>query len=200
MMIFFKVLFLIYLIMVFLFLIGWFKNNSQIDRSDYKLSVVIAVRNEEKNILRLIKNLKSQDYDNNLYDVIIIDDHSEDNSWEILVEQASLWSNLIVLKQHPQLSGKKMRHQYGSLDGSLLFPRSLNNSNLFLSFSLNGDFPVNEAKGILGKEVEESLSELNVTSIYCEADGEIFKENEIESVDNNLTWYDLYLSADEPFS
>ena len=102
--------------------------------------------------------------------------------------------------QATQLSGKKMRHQYGSLDGSLLFPRSLNNSNLFLSFSLNGDFPVNEAKGILGKEVEESLSELNVTSIYCEADGEIFKENEIESVDNNLTWYDLYLSADEPFS
>ena len=48
MMIFFKVLFFIYLIMVFLFLIGWFKNNSQIDRSDYKLSVVIAVRNEEK--------------------------------------------------------------------------------------------------------------------------------------------------------
>ena len=41
--------------MVFLFLIGWFKNNSQIDKSDYKLSVVIAVRNEEKNILRLIK-------------------------------------------------------------------------------------------------------------------------------------------------
>ena len=108
MMIFFNVLFFIYLIMVFLFLIGWFKNNSQIDKSDYKLSVVIAVRNEEKNILRLIKNLKSQDYDNNLYDVIIIDDHSEDNSWKILVDQASLWSNLKVLKQDPKKSGKKM--------------------------------------------------------------------------------------------
>ena len=108
MMIFFKLLFFIYIIMVFLFLIGWFKNNSQIDKSDYKLSVVIAVRNEEKNILRLIKNLKSQDYDNHQYDVIIIDDHSEDNSWKILVEQASLWSNLRVLKQDPQLSGKKM--------------------------------------------------------------------------------------------
>ena len=87
--------------MVFLFLIGWFKNNSQIDRSDYKISVVIAVRNEEKNILRLIKNLKSQYYDNNLYDVIIIDDHSEDNSWKILVEQASLWSNFCLLYTSP---------------------------------------------------------------------------------------------------
>ena len=94
--------------MVFLFLIGWFKNNFEKIKTDYKVSIVIAVRNEEKNILSLIKNLKSQDYDNNLYDVIIIDDHSEDNSWKILVEQASLWSNLIVLKQDHQLSGKKM--------------------------------------------------------------------------------------------
>ena len=84
------------------------KLSNEYDQDLPFISVVIAARNEEKNILRLIKNLKSQDYDNNLYDVIIIDDHSEDNSWKILVEQASLWSNLIVLKQDPQLSGKKM--------------------------------------------------------------------------------------------
>ena len=116
--------------MVFLFLIGWFKNNSQIDRSDYKLSVVIAVRNEEKNILRLIKNLKSQDYDNNLYDIIIIDDHSEDNSWKILVEQASLWPNLIVLKQDSQLSGKKMAILKGVPYWKMVFKHVLPNALL----------------------------------------------------------------------
>ena len=54
-MIFFKILFFIYLITVFLFLIGWFKNNSQIDKTDYKVSIVIAVRNEEKNITQKTK-------------------------------------------------------------------------------------------------------------------------------------------------
>ena len=93
--------------MVLNFLIGWLKNSSQNDKSKFRLSVVIAVRNEEKKLLSLINSLQSQDYDKNLYDVIIVDDHSQDNSLKILQEQASLWSNLRVLKQDVQLSGKK---------------------------------------------------------------------------------------------
>ena len=93
--------------MVLNFLIGWLKNSSQNDKSKFRLSVVIAVRNEEKKLLSLINSLQSQDYDKNLYDVIIVDDHSQDNSLKILQEQASLWSNLIVLKQDALLSGKK---------------------------------------------------------------------------------------------
>ena len=84
--------------MVLIFLIGWLKNSSQNDKSKFRLSVVIAVRNEEKKLLSLINSLKSQDYDKNLYNVIIVDDHSQDNSLKILQEQASLWSNLRVLK------------------------------------------------------------------------------------------------------
>ena len=91
--------------MVLNFLIGWLKNSSQNDKSKFRLSVVIAVRNEEKKLLSLINSLKSQDYDKNLYNVIIVDDHSQDNSLKILQEQASLWSNLRVLKQDAQLSG-----------------------------------------------------------------------------------------------
>lgn len=93
--------------MVLNFLIGWLKNSSQNDKSKFRLSVVIAVRNEEKKLLSLINSLQSQDYDKNLYDVIIVDDHSQDNSLKILQEQASLWSNLRVLKQDVHLSGKK---------------------------------------------------------------------------------------------
>ena len=93
--------------MVLNFLIGWLKNSSQNDKSKFRLSVVIAVRNEEKKLLSLINSLKSQDYDKNLYNVIIVDDHSQDNSLKILQEQASLWSNLRVLKQDSHLSGKK---------------------------------------------------------------------------------------------
>ena len=71
MMFFLNVLFFIYLIMVLNFLIGWLKNSSQNDKSKFRLSVVIAVRNEEKKLLSLINSLQSRDYDKNLYDVII---------------------------------------------------------------------------------------------------------------------------------
>ena len=49
--------------MVLNFLIGWLKNSSQNDKSKFRLSVVIAVRNEEKKLLSLINSLQSQDYD-----------------------------------------------------------------------------------------------------------------------------------------
>ena len=53
--------------MVLNFLIGWLKNSSRTDKSKFRLSVVIAVRNEEKKLLSLINSLQSQDYDKNLY-------------------------------------------------------------------------------------------------------------------------------------
>ncbi|MEL0098225.1 MAG: AsmA-like C-terminal region-containing protein, partial [Opitutae bacterium] len=99
-----------------------------------------------------------------------------------------------------RLLGKKMMHNYGSIKGNLSFPRSIEPGNLLLGFSFEGDFPVNEAKGILGEGVEEGLSEVNATSIYCEASGEVFKQDEVETVDHNLSWYGLYLSTDKPFS
>ncbi|MBA4166544.1 MAG: glycosyltransferase [Chitinophagaceae bacterium] len=45
-----------------------------------KISVIVAVRNEEKNIERLLNCLYRQDYPRDLYEVIIIDDHSTDNT------------------------------------------------------------------------------------------------------------------------
>jgi poly-beta-1,6-N-acetyl-D-glucosamine synthase len=49
-----------------------------------KVSVVVAVRNEEHNIHRLIQLLNEQDYPKEFYNVIIIDDHSTDNTWNEL--------------------------------------------------------------------------------------------------------------------
>ncbi len=52
--------------------------------SRVKISVIVAVRNEEHNIHRLIQSLNEQDYPKELYDVIIINDHSTDNTWSEL--------------------------------------------------------------------------------------------------------------------
>ena len=46
-----------------------------------KVSVLIAARNEEKNIERLLKSIYNQTYTKELFEVIIIDDHSCDNTF-----------------------------------------------------------------------------------------------------------------------
>ncbi len=47
-------------------------------------SIIVAARNEEENIEGLIKSLIEQDYPKNKFEIIIIDDHSEDRTAEII--------------------------------------------------------------------------------------------------------------------
>jgi len=51
------------------------------------ISVVIAVRNEEDNIQALLQSLYEQQYPKELYEVIVVDDHSTDNT-RTLLQQA----------------------------------------------------------------------------------------------------------------
>lgn len=50
---------------------------------DLFVSIVIACRNEEKNIPALLGSLSAQNYPVHLFEIIIIDDHSTDNTREI---------------------------------------------------------------------------------------------------------------------
>ncbi len=49
-----------------------------------KVSVIIPFRNEEETLPKLIKELLQQDYDKALFEIIVINDHSTDNSLEQL--------------------------------------------------------------------------------------------------------------------
>jgi len=60
------------------------------------ISVVIAVRNEEEHIGALLQSLACQQYPASLFEVIIVDDHSTDNTWQILEEHP--FSNLQLKK------------------------------------------------------------------------------------------------------
>jgi cellulose synthase/poly-beta-1,6-N-acetylglucosamine synthase-like glycosyltransferase len=51
------------------------------------ISVIIAARNEEENINGLLQSLHDQQYPKELFEVIIIDDHSTDGTWTLLQEQ-----------------------------------------------------------------------------------------------------------------
>jgi cellulose synthase/poly-beta-1,6-N-acetylglucosamine synthase-like glycosyltransferase len=62
------------------------------------ISVIIAARNEEKNIHSLLQSLQNQRYPKALYEVIIIDDHSSDGTWSMLQTYHSQEMQLKTLK------------------------------------------------------------------------------------------------------
>lgn len=72
-----------------------------------KISVIIAARNEADNIATLLNGLANQSYPKALFEVIVVDDHSTDNTAEI-VRAASLQNlQLINLAGDARSSSKK---------------------------------------------------------------------------------------------
>ena len=74
----------LYFIFITAFTLGLY-NLKEIFFSFYKknyinVSVLIAARNEEKNIGNLLESLYNQTFSKELFEVIIIDDHSEDDT------------------------------------------------------------------------------------------------------------------------
>jgi cellulose synthase/poly-beta-1,6-N-acetylglucosamine synthase-like glycosyltransferase len=71
------------------------------------ISVIIAARNEENNIPALLQSLYAQQYPKEFYEVIVIDDHSTDNTWSLLQEQSFSSMNVkpLQLKEFVEETG-----------------------------------------------------------------------------------------------
>lgn len=92
------------------------------------ISVVVPVRNEEKNLDRLLQSIRQQDHSN--FEILVVDDHSTDRSVEIAMKNGA--TNQIVLRNQGQ--GKKsaittaVRAAKGSLiattDADCVLPRT----------------------------------------------------------------------------
>jgi len=100
------VLFL-YSLMIISFIIGWKRIQINTSNLTPKVSVIISARNESTNIKKLVRSLKNQNYNKNLYDVIIVDDHSNDNSWELLCQEKLNWPKLHLITMDSNEHGKK---------------------------------------------------------------------------------------------
>lgn len=68
------------------------------------LSVVVACRNEEKNLPTLLADIERQDYDPGKFELIVVDDNSEDSTFRTASEFKGV-KNLKTLRN--RLSGKK---------------------------------------------------------------------------------------------
>ena len=88
----------VYLTFILFIIVGLFRHNEQsIISTDQTpiVSVVIAARNEEKNLPDLIQDLVNQEYPLDQLEVIIVDDRSTDFTAKILKEAAE---NYAVVK------------------------------------------------------------------------------------------------------
>ena len=74
------------------------------------LSVVVACRNEEKNLPVLLNYLSEQNYNSDLFEILIIDDNSNDNTSAIAIAFEGI-KNLVVLKNSER--GKKSAIRLG---------------------------------------------------------------------------------------
>lgn len=72
-----------------------------------KVSVLIAARNEEKNIEKLLESLKKQSFSKELFEVIIVNDHSTDNTDEIINNFINKNKELDVKLLKAEKTGKK---------------------------------------------------------------------------------------------
>jgi cellulose synthase/poly-beta-1,6-N-acetylglucosamine synthase-like glycosyltransferase len=102
---------LIYTLLLFSYFIGWNGlENFSPEKSEANIfvSVVVAFRNEEKSIGNLLRDLTSQNYPHTQFEIIAVNDHSDDQSSEI-VETYSLNSNvkITLLNLPDKLFGKK---------------------------------------------------------------------------------------------
>lgn len=138
--------------------IGWIKqlkkaSFKQADNLQNKISVVIAFRNESDNIIACLAALEKQLYNNNLFEVILINDHSEDNSVEKIEEYQTKSKLSIQLLHLSSEHGKKEALKLGienanypiiaSTDADCEIPKN------WLSY-INQSFSDNETAMLLG--------------------------------------------------
>jgi len=99
---------LFYATLIILYRISWNKisESKEVNYND-TVSVVVACRNEEKNIKNLIKDVMNQNFDKYRFQMIIVDDHSEDKTLDILYKESEKWTNLHVVCMHDDEIGKK---------------------------------------------------------------------------------------------
>jgi len=73
-----------------------------------KLSLIIAAKNEERNINSLIDSLERLNYPNENFEVIIVDDNSTDRTAEFIRSNISEKNNFIMIRaDKKELEGKK---------------------------------------------------------------------------------------------
>ncbi|MFB5661555.1 glycosyltransferase family 2 protein [Alteribacillus sp. HJP-4] len=139
-------------------------NTGSPNSGNKRVSVLVPLRNEEKNIPNLLKSLENLTYSNTEY--LLLDDQSDDNTLSLLEKGTCDWSNIKIIHGKPlpkgwsgkvhachQLSGKAGGEIYFFLDADVsLHPETITAVSALLEKSQAGmvtGFPHFPIKGLL---------------------------------------------------
>lgn len=81
-------------------------NSTEKHQAQTSFSIIIPARNEEKNIEKCLQSIIIQNYPKHLFEIIVIDDHSTDNTSEIVASFQNTNQNIHLLKLKDDLEGK----------------------------------------------------------------------------------------------
>lgn len=112
---------LAYVLVMILIVLGW--RNLEIPRTIEgfefaPISIVVAARNEENNILNLLESILHMDYPLHSFELIVVDDHSTDRTMGIIHEFILAHPNLNIKVLPAKEIGKKAAIRQGVFDAS----------------------------------------------------------------------------------
>jgi len=116
----------LYFLILVSFFIGLFFPNKNQSRQTYFVSVVVAARNEEKNIGHLLTELVNQTYPADRFEIIIANDGSDDGTADVIESFARKYPNVKQVLALPdaanELTAKKnaLNQGIGSSRGDLI--------------------------------------------------------------------------------
>ena len=96
--------------MLGIFWYGWNKEQTYCEtsvNSNTYVSVIIAFRNEAENLPQLLSSLNSQSYPKNKFEILLINDHSTDNSVQIIETLHDLTESTRIIHLPDIETGKK---------------------------------------------------------------------------------------------
>ncbi|MGY4383740.1 cellulose synthase/poly-beta-1,6-N-acetylglucosamine synthase-like glycosyltransferase [Pedobacter sp. UYP24] len=103
----------LYVLIVSTFILGWSRLTDFIPPTstsgNTKVSIIVAARNEENNIRKTIDDLLAQNYEKQLTEIIIIDDHSNDATGDIVRSYSVQGVRIITLNESKALNSYKKK-------------------------------------------------------------------------------------------
>lgn len=196
-----------FLFLTFLFL-GFFKIKKTDKSGNYKpafVSVIVAARNEEDNIISCLNSLLEQTYSKELYEIIIVDDNSTDKTFSIVESIARKHNNVKLLKtsDNSKVTGKQRALDTGIRTSKGVFILTIDadcqaqptwiegivkayepDVGLVAGYSI---FKWNKDKGFL-KKVFYNLQHLDQLSLYAVSVGSISQGIAWTCTGNNLSY------------
>jgi len=111
--------FFAYAILILSYLKGWIKTTRLKDNKgtggNGKASIVIPVRNEATQIGFLLEDLQNQNYPEDQYEILIVNDHSTDQTAGVVNSYCSRLSNIRLIELEAGVYGKKSAIKKGVL-------------------------------------------------------------------------------------